>query len=359
MTTPGRNDPCFCGSGRKFKRCCGAAMSVPAEITDADRALAFDLLERLARSRRFASDFAMVAELLHDEASDIPGPLDFEDDISIARVLDWFCFDVPLQNGGTIADEALRAYAGELTPGARRLIAELRDAPLRFLQVRRRFFGGAALLCADVLEPSVTFRIDNRWLAVERHDLLIARIVKRGEFFEIEGDPAVMPPTGKRRLARELRRIRRTAESVAPSSAAVRMLFGAGLLRLIAVFEALLDEACYTAEGDPVRPASACFVIHDRPALLARFTSAHDVVTHGRGASSNDSFTLLDKGVERPYPLGFVVIDGETVRVDTFSPQRAERARARLLEIAGDCVTFDRIDVDMVAPADDDPQFRS
>jgi uncharacterized protein YecA (UPF0149 family) len=21
--TPGRNDPCFCGSGKKFKKCCG------------------------------------------------------------------------------------------------------------------------------------------------------------------------------------------------------------------------------------------------------------------------------------------------------------------------------------------------
>jgi len=22
-TVPGRNDPCFCGSGKKFKKCCG------------------------------------------------------------------------------------------------------------------------------------------------------------------------------------------------------------------------------------------------------------------------------------------------------------------------------------------------
>jgi hypothetical protein len=24
MTNPGRNDPCPCGSGKKYKRCCGA-----------------------------------------------------------------------------------------------------------------------------------------------------------------------------------------------------------------------------------------------------------------------------------------------------------------------------------------------
>src|SRR5579872_1731873 len=45
MTAPGRNDPCPCGSGRRFKGCCGrlsqAAPTAPAEL----RALGL-LLER-------------------------------------------------------------------------------------------------------------------------------------------------------------------------------------------------------------------------------------------------------------------------------------------------------------------------
>ena len=45
MTAPGRNDPCPCGSGRRFKVCCGrlsqAAPTAPAEL----RALGL-LLER-------------------------------------------------------------------------------------------------------------------------------------------------------------------------------------------------------------------------------------------------------------------------------------------------------------------------
>ena len=359
MTAPGRNEPCSCGSGKKFKRCCGARLSAPAEITDIDRALAYEVLDRLARSRRFADDFAIAAELLDDEASEVPSPLDFEDDVAIGRVLDWFCFDVPLQKGGTIADEALRAHAGELSPGARRFITELREAPLRFLQVRTVFFGGAALLCADLLEPPLTYRIERPSLAVERHDLLIARLVKRGAFYEIEGDPVVMPPAGKRRFARDLQRVRRTAESADAPAAVVRMIQAAGLLRLAAVFEALLDEPLYTTEGDPVRPASACFVVHDRPALLARFATAADVVPTRATAPSGADFTLMEQSAERCYPLGFVVLAGETLRVDTFSPQRADRARARLLEIAGGCVTFDRIEVDAFAMADDQPDSRS
>ena len=29
MTMPGRNDPCHCGSGRKYKKCCAAKMQQP------------------------------------------------------------------------------------------------------------------------------------------------------------------------------------------------------------------------------------------------------------------------------------------------------------------------------------------
>jgi hypothetical protein len=31
MTTPGRNDPCPCGSGKKYKKCHGAATTLPVD----------------------------------------------------------------------------------------------------------------------------------------------------------------------------------------------------------------------------------------------------------------------------------------------------------------------------------------
>ena len=38
MPSPGRNEPCPCGSGRKFKHCCGnAAQPVTGLPTPADR----------------------------------------------------------------------------------------------------------------------------------------------------------------------------------------------------------------------------------------------------------------------------------------------------------------------------------
>jgi hypothetical protein len=341
----GRNDPCACGSGRKFKRCCGAG-NTPAEVTDADRALGYDVLDRIAQSRRFADDFARVAPLLVDDQSDLPGPLDDPDDeLATGRVVDWFCFDVPLPKGGTIADHALGAHAAELTPAARRLIAELRDAPLRLLQVRTVYFG-TVVLCVDVLEPQFRYRVAAPGLGAERHDLIIARIVNRGAMYEIEGDAFVLPPDGKRKFARDLARVRRMAERRHAPPPVVRMIQGACLLRLATVFERLLGEDLYTAEGDPVQPAAAVFAVRDRDAVLASLAGAHDVVRHCEGVSPDAAFVVMAGNAERAYALAVGLFEGDTLRVDAFSPQRAERARRRIMELAGPHLTFDRIDVE-------------
>jgi hypothetical protein len=51
MQRPDRNDPCYCGSGRKYKRCC----------LDAD--VARDRIER-RRSKVLPADPALIAEVL-------------------------------------------------------------------------------------------------------------------------------------------------------------------------------------------------------------------------------------------------------------------------------------------------------
>lgn len=331
-------------SGRKFKRCCGSVTGTVADITDADRAVAYGLLERMALSHKFADDFEAVAALLHDDDSDDSGPLDFADDeVAMGRVLDWFCFDVPLQSGGTVADRTLRDHAADLTPGARRLIGELRDTPMRLLQVRTVLLG-RMVICADVVDPSGTFQIFAPELALERDDLLIARIVNRGSISEIEGDPGVLPPEGARRFARDLRRIRRKAARLLTPAAIVRMIEGACLLRLIAAFESLLDAPVYTTEGDPANPTSAYFIVHDRAAVLEAITASDQAVIESDGAPSTTAFRLMATDTNGNYVLGMGVLDGETLRVDTFSPARAERARACMIGLAGPYLTFDRIE---------------
>jgi hypothetical protein len=92
--------------------------------------------------------------------------------------------------------------------------------------------GGVISLCADLLAPGTVYRVHAPWVAVDRHDLLIARLVNRQGLFEIEGDPAVFPPVDKRRLVRALKRVRRETVRMGVGPQMQRMVEGALLQRL-------------------------------------------------------------------------------------------------------------------------------
>jgi hypothetical protein len=359
MNLPGRNDPCTCGSGRKFKRCCGASARNEIDVTDDDRASAYEMLDRLSRAPRFAKDFDDAAHRIG--AGPLPGPLDDPDDeVNIGRFLDWFSFDVVLHTGRTLAAETLASRSGELTPGARRLIADLARSPLRLLQVRTLFFGGVAFLASDVLEPATTYRVHAGWFDVARHDLVIARLVKRDVWFEVEGDPAVFPPLGKRKLVRAFLRARRELARAQASPQVTRMAEGAILLRLMSALDGD-DAVLHTIEGDPVTGAAVHFRVQDRDGLIGLLRTASDFEPETESGGSSSTFRWVEERAPSRYALGLVTLAGDTLQVQTFSPQRAARARERILELAGSCVAFDRFEADAPAvdPTGTDVQHRS
>ena len=107
---PGRNDPCPCGSGKKYKRCCAGVASA------ADR-----------EHRRLASEVTRWAEAQHPgtiEASyrEFRGEYEGSVDADVEFIATWFLHEWELPGGGTPleryaesgTDESLRALAEQL-----------------------------------------------------------------------------------------------------------------------------------------------------------------------------------------------------------------------------------------------------
>ena len=61
MKQPGRNDPCPCGSGRKYKYCCLVKAEAAPRFTHADRLSAF------AKLAHFSHHFATEDDEAFDE----------------------------------------------------------------------------------------------------------------------------------------------------------------------------------------------------------------------------------------------------------------------------------------------------
>ena len=95
MPTPGRNDPCYCGSGKKYKHCHEPIdKAVQAEVRAWDAArqkLTRDVIG-FAHEPRFAQPFADGLKLFWNENYTIETADQMDEDESL-RFFDWFVFD--------------------------------------------------------------------------------------------------------------------------------------------------------------------------------------------------------------------------------------------------------------------------
>ena len=140
MTAAGRNDPCPCGSGRKFKKCClGKDGAAARPFTSGDRNSALTRLSRFAAHPEFRGEHeaarrAFWDDRLEGQPEDRVEELLALEQCEYAYVM-WFVFDRALERGRTLADLFLEREATTLTAGEREYLARMRPAHLRLYEV--------------------------------------------------------------------------------------------------------------------------------------------------------------------------------------------------------------------------------
>ncbi len=146
-TSPDRNTPCPCGSGRKFKHCClrkADALPRPA-YSEREREELFGRLVRFARREEFAEEVRGAELLFWAGRLDCAAPerrrgLEADENCLIAS-LHWFIFDLQLnlvgleEGAGTIADRFLASRGAALTTGERAYLERMRASCLRLYEV--------------------------------------------------------------------------------------------------------------------------------------------------------------------------------------------------------------------------------
>lgn len=110
MDIPGRNDPCYCGSGKKYKQCHmkedQAKESDRRAAQEAVRYIRRDLL-KFARDERFNKDFAKALPLYWNDLYTIDTAEEMAQDEAL-RFFDWFMFDYTLADGESEAASGRR-----------------------------------------------------------------------------------------------------------------------------------------------------------------------------------------------------------------------------------------------------------
>ncbi len=126
-TKIGRNDPCWCGSGRKFKKCHQAVSDLPAlpdRVAWLSRKATLWLEHTIGETRGLVTDLAIawVAGDPEADESDVMGDDETEMQTRFARAFaDPILFDAALHEGGLFS--RFLSDRGELLPDDERLLA--------------------------------------------------------------------------------------------------------------------------------------------------------------------------------------------------------------------------------------------
>jgi len=227
----GRNDPCPCGSGKKYKKCCLEKQSQPSQalyyqrLSEAHGRLVHRLIPYA--NRTFGKEALIVAMeefLLWPEKEDEIGEDDF--DRFGPLFWPWFLFnweydsldaevELPGPEGRTVAELYLEAHESRLDPLERKLIGCINRKPYTFWEVLH-VDRGRGMLLQDVLGGS-EIEVQERSGSenVQPGDLLFGRAVLVDGVGMIMGfSTTIIPPRRKPEIIELRKELRKDISSV-------------------------------------------------------------------------------------------------------------------------------------------------
>ncbi len=347
MSAVGRNDPCPCGSGKKYKRCClGKDAPAPGAWTAGERDSALERLMRFSRRAEFDGD-RTAAELTfwgrrleRLTPAEAREAMDFEQ--SRFGFHEWFVFDCPLHGGGTIVERFLAREGGGLRSSERRYLERMRLSHLRPYEVQAvRLDEGLDLLD---LWANKRVRVRERLATHQlvQWDVLAARVIlgPDGELI-VDGSPYLYPASAKDLILRVLRRLSRSLRGKLPGRDETTFFKNVGMafhdLWLELVARRPLPRSV-TAEGDEVVLCRAVFDVRDGAALEAALARHLELEREDDGRYAWLAARADEAGFRRGF--GTFVFEKGRVVLETMSRQRAERGRALLEAAAGPAVAY-------------------
>ncbi len=217
MKKIGRNDPCPCGNGRKYKKCCLLAHPTRPQFTAQERASPLHRLEALVDEPRWRpieeraeavfwgpcqEAFDQLAD--DDLASMSEGAFDF-----------WFFFDHRPEGRSRVAEAFLNG-ATDLTDGERHYLEQAKSSCMRLYEVVEAR-PGESLRLRDLTsgqEVRVRERLASQQL--RKWDLLAARVMPAGASGqpEIDGGCYPLPRMHREDLLAHMTKVTRPVKSL-------------------------------------------------------------------------------------------------------------------------------------------------
>lgn len=347
----GRNDPCPCGSGKKYKRCCleikearpAAEIHGAGAFTPEARASAIQKLLKFASDLEFEADRDIGASLFWG------GLLEDRTDEEVRRVealpqteinfMTWFLYDMDMENEKTVTDFFLTQEGRRLTPGEAAYLKAAAKTHFRLYEVEQveidRGFRLKDLWTGESLQVSERAATHSfvQW------DLMATRLMNLGaDRWVSDGGIYNYPPRAKESLLKALRTEHKRFQRNLPGRADTAFFKRIGFL----FNHWWLDWVVFppfpkmvTPEGDEMLFTKALFDIEDASRLIAPLERRPDLDQIEPGI-----YDWREEIPEGHRSLGAFTIKENRLILETFSKERAERGRRLLEVVAGPAVRY-------------------
>jgi hypothetical protein len=346
MSQIGRNDPCPCGSGRKYKKCCLSNYDSAAAARRADMAARESVIDQLldyGYGGGFDDDREIGDQLFWTErVENLPDNeyADLLEDVdSQVKFNTWFLFDLEIEDGKSVADLFLDEHGHRLTPIERGFLERMRRSHLSLFEVES-VEAGQGMTLLDLWGGTRVFVHERMGTEqVVTWDLIGARVVPdRNDELHLEGGVYLYPTTAKEALLRDLRRSHRRFMKDSPGSDD-----GAFFRRYGMVFNHWwLDHVVMppiprlvTNEGDDLVFTRTVFALRDEDALREALSARDDAELNSDGCVG-----WMEMQGESRHCLGTVRIAPGEVCLETMSKPRGDRGRRWLEEAAGRAIEY-------------------
>ncbi len=180
MTKPGRNDPCPCGSGKKYKNCClnkDRAKRIRQSAWRREEQATLNKLIAYGQRPEFQSQLVVASNLFWNGNYGVEGPNALDHD-EVGRFLDWYLYDYLVEEQRKrIIDLFIEEMGSRLLTGERERVNAWRESHLSVYQIAGP--GSAGLLSVrDLLQQlEATVEEDGLGRLGLPGDLILGRIL--------------------------------------------------------------------------------------------------------------------------------------------------------------------------------------
>jgi len=358
----GRNDPCPCGSGKKYKKCCLIKEEEKTTVTYQEQRLVGELLS-YSKEKRFNPAFEDAYALFWGRPLDKDVVVFDEGDKTFNLFIEWFIHDYLLPSGRTITEEFYNERFPALSGEEREILETWITSYMDLYEVTSVTPGKGFSLKGLITGRDFDVIDIKGSRSVVKWDIIFARVYSMKETNKVSGGCLIVPRRNRDGLTLYLKKEFRDFSSMTGKDEWPAFMKGKAYLVRHYLDKMQEEMRLITDEGHSVVFSKAVYEAKGLDEILYRLGREYDF-EHDSSDKDGHRFTWLKRGRSKEWDtalipqggiifrsemvdsgrdsrwitLGSITLKGDRLTLESISKERLERGKRRLEEILGDLI---------------------